>query len=406
MIKSTKTTILFANKNKLNNLNLFINEYRNVVSQFVNILWNQTDKIQTLLPKEITSTIKTSWLSTRAIQCAGKQASGIVRGCRKKQEKRKYIINKLIEIKQFKKARKLQKIYDKTVVSKPTINNIEPELDSRFCNINLNNSNTSFDGWITLTSLGNNLKIKIPFKKHKHFIKMLDLGSIKSGVRISNNNITFMFELPNPIKRENGKVLGIDVGQTTTLTCSDGQVIGKDKHGHDYQTISKKLSLKKKGSKGFARVDKHRTNYINWSVNQLNLIGIKQINRENIKYLTKGKNVSRYMKHWNYGELFEKLDSKLVDAGVQINKIEPTYTSQRCSSCGWVHKRNRKKKLFFCNKCSFTTDADLNASINISLPLLSISKQQRLKQDNRSGFYWKLVEGQESIVPVAQKTNY
>lgn len=110
------------------------------------------------------------------------------------------------------------------------------------------------------------------------------------------------------------------------------------------------------------------------------------------------------MKHWNYAELFDKLDSKLYDAGVQINKVSPTYTSQRCSSCGWVRKGNRKKKEFKCDKCGFTADADLNASTNLSLSLLPIGKQQRLSKINKTGFYW-LCSCQESIVPDARKTS-
>ena len=400
MIKSTKSTLRFANTNKLEKLNLFIDEYRCVVSQFVTKLW-ENDKISNLLPKEITSTVET-WLSARAIQCAGKQASGIVRGCRKKQEKRKWMIGKLVETKQFKKARKLQRIYEEISISKPNISDVEPELDSRFVKINMENP-TNFAGWITLSSLGNKLKIEIPFKKHRHFNKMLNLGNIKEGIRLSKKNITFMFEIvePNPVLT--GSILGIDIGQKTTLSCSNGQMIGKDSHNHDYSSICKALVRKKKGSKSFKKTEKHRTNYINWSVNQLNLVGVKQVNRENIVGLRKGRNTSRLMKHWNYAELFDKLDSKLCDAGVQINKVNPTYTSQRCSSCGWVRKGNRKKKEFKCDKCGFAADADLNASTNLSLSLLPIGKQQRLSKINKTGFYW-LCSCQESIVPDAYET--
>ena len=62
--------------------------------------------------------------------------------------------------------------------SKPNINEVEPVLDSRFVNIDLNNE-TTFDGWITLSSLGNKLKIQIPFNKHKHFNKLNQIGKIK-----------------------------------------------------------------------------------------------------------------------------------------------------------------------------------------------------------------------------------
>jgi len=212
MIKSTKTSIKFARTNKKNNIDLFLKEYKNVLVQFVDLLWN-TENIPTLLPKEITNQV-TTWLSARMVQCAGKQASGIIRGVYKKQNKQKYILNKLIEEGQVKKARKLQKIIDQIKLSKPNIDNIEAELDSRFIKIDLNNK-TSFDGWIVIGSIGNKLKIKIPFKKSKHFNKMIELGKIKTGIRIGNKEITFMFDLSDPIKKETGITLGIDIGQNT-----------------------------------------------------------------------------------------------------------------------------------------------------------------------------------------------
>lgn len=401
MIKSTKTTLKFSNKKKLENLNSFVDEYRNIVSFFVDKLW-KIDDIKCLLDKELTSNID-SWLSARAIQCAGKQASGIVRGCQKKQSKRLFQINKFKSKGMFKKARKLQRIYDNVKLSKPNINLVQPELDSRFVKIDLNNS-TKFDGWLILSSLGNKLKIIIPFKKTRHFNKMLECGKLKDGVRISKEDITLMFDLPEPNKIENGNIIGIDIGQKTTLTCSDGQTVESDKHGHTYQSICKKLARKKKGSRNSIQAEKHRSNYINWSINQLNLDGIKKVNLENIKYLRRGKKSSRLMSHWNYAELFDKLESKLNDAGVQINKVSPTYTSQRCSACGWVRKRNRKGKQFKCDKCSFEIDADLNGSLNISFDLPPIKKGERLKHNNVKGFYWNVVS-EAPIVPHAKITN-
>jgi IS605 OrfB family transposase len=401
MIKSTKTTLRFSNKCKLENIKLFIGEYRKVISVFVDKLWDMED-VKCLLDKELTSKIDT-WLSARAIQCAGKQASGIVRGCRKKQSKRLFQINKFKKLGMFKKSRKLRRIYDNIILSKPNIQVIQPELDARFVEMDLNNK-TSFDGWLILSSLGNKLKIVIPFKKTKHFNKMLKRGMVKNGVRISEENITLMFDLPEPVKIESGKVIGIDIGQTTTLTCSDGQSIESDNHGHTYKSICEKLARKKKGSRNFEQADKHRSNYIHWAVNRINLDGIKKVNIENIKYLRKGKKSSRLLSHWNYSELFDKLESKLSDAGVQIAKVSPTYTSQRCSKCGWVRKGNRKGKQFKCDKCSFECDADLNGSLNISFDLVPITKQERLQQNNRKGFYWKVVS-EAPIVPHAPKTN-
>lgn len=401
MIKSTKVTTKFCRKVKTKNLSIFIAEYQRVTSLFIDILWDM-DKIPTLLDKGITSQIQT-WLSARAVQAAGKQASAIVRGTKTKQSRRLWQINKFHSQGMAKKARKLQTIYDKNKVSKPLPTDIKPELDSRFVNIDLDND-TIFDGWVTLSSLGNKLSIKLPFKKTKHFNKMLSKGIIKSGVRISKDSITFMFEIEDPKPIENGGILGIDIGQNSILSCSSGQVVDKDNHGHNYKTICQKLARKKRGSKAFKKAEAHRTNYINWSVNRLNIENIRMVRRENIRNMRKGRRINRNLSHWNYRELFEKLDSKLNDAGVQVIKVNPTYTSQRCFQCGWVRKGNRKGLLFKCLSCGYTANSDLNASQNISLELPAISREQRLKGINRTGFYW-LPLGQAPIVPVAQKTS-
>ena len=120
MIRSTKTTLDFANKSKLDKLHQFVDEYKNVVVKFVDLLWN-LEKVPTLIPKELTSQINT-WLSARAIQCAAKQASGIVRGTQAKQNRRLFVIEQLNKAGKFKKARKLQSIYNTNKLSKPKIN--------------------------------------------------------------------------------------------------------------------------------------------------------------------------------------------------------------------------------------------------------------------------------------------
>jgi IS605 OrfB family transposase len=402
MIRSTKTTLDFANPGKRTILDGFVDEYRNVVVQFIDLLW-PLERIPTLIPKNITSQVET-WLSARAVQCAAKQASGIVRGTQTKQKRRLFVIEQLQKAGKHKKARRLRAIYTANRVSKPSVNNLECELDERFVKIDLNNQ-TSFDGYITLSSLGNKLKLQIPFKKHKHFNKMLlQSGTLKNGIRLSKRNITFMFDLPDVELKKEGKTLGIDVGQTTTLSTSNGQLLDACPHGHTYASICNKLARKQKNSKNFNKVVKHRSNYLRYIVNKLDVDGVSTVNRENIKHLRKFTNTSRRMKHWNYAELFDVLDCKLEAQGVLVNKLNPTYTSQRCSSCGWTRKLNRKRKQFKCEKCGFTHDADLNASLNLSFNLVPIGKQERLLRKNKGGFYW-CASGKEPIVPSVQKAN-
>jgi IS605 OrfB family transposase len=399
MIRSSNCTLKFCNTGKRSDLRHFRVEYMNVLKQFVDLLWD-LEKIPTLLPKELTSQVHT-WLSARMIQCVGKQASGIVRGTQKKQKKRLWQINEFKSKGKLKQANKLRKIYDDVNMSKPLPKNCNPELDSRFIKIDLENP-TSFDGWITITSVGDKKKFMLPFKKHKQFNKLHNKGELKKGVRLSGKSITFMFDIPDVEPKKKGKIFGVDVGMKNSISCSNGYTSVKNNHGHDLMTIAKLMSRKKKGSKAFLRCQEHRKNYINWSINNLNLDSCRQLNIEKIKDLRRYKRTSRLMSHWTYTDIFGKLKSKCSEQGVLVHEISPTYTSQRCSECGWVNKANRNGKEFKCTSCGFTTDADLNASINISLPLPQISEEKRLKQTNRTGFFW-FVEGQKPIVSDASK---
>ena len=73
MIRSTKTTLKFTNQSKILLINNFIQNYKLLCEQFIELLW-ELPKVPSLVPKEITKLVKTD-LSARIIQCAAKQAS-------------------------------------------------------------------------------------------------------------------------------------------------------------------------------------------------------------------------------------------------------------------------------------------------------------------------------------------
>jgi IS605 OrfB family transposase len=399
LIRSSKTTLSFSNPGKLSQLHDYINEYKRVVQLFVDILWDQP-KVSKLINKDITSKIS-SWLSQRSIQCAAKQASSIVRGTKTKHNRRMYTLTKLMR--EGKNAKHLQRKISKTKLTKPNLDNLCPELDDRF--ITILNLDNSFDLWIKLSSLGNNIILSIPLRKTKHFNSLIDQGyELKKGVRLSYNDIMFNFSKSQPSIKSTGSTLGIDIGIKNTWFSSNGLSSQPDNHGHTLDSIQKILSKRRKGSNGFERTSQQRSNYINWSIKQLNLSGVRQINIENIKDLRRHKRSSRYLSHWTYTEIKDKLERLCKEQGVLVNKVDPVYSSQRCSSCGWTRKANRKGKLFRCDRCDYATDADLNGSRNISLPLADLG-ERRLSEANRTGFYWHEVV-QEPIVPEVQKSKF
>jgi IS605 OrfB family transposase len=168
------------------------------------------------------------------------------------------------------------------------------------------------------------------------------------------------------------------------------------------QTINQKLARKTKASKAFTKAQQHRTNYINWSFNQINFNNTKILRLENIKYLRYKTKYSRYLSHFTYTEIYRKLEDLCKTNGCSVEYTNPTYTSQRCSNCGWVRSSNRKGKHFQCEACKYECDSDYNAACNIATSLPSITKATRLKHKNRKGFYWN-VSRRKPIVSSTQK---
>jgi len=88
----------------------------------------------------------------------------------------------------------------------------------------------------------------------------------------------------------------------------------------------------------------------------------------------------------NFGKRYikQKLERLQQLYGIEIVEVNPAYTSQECSSCGYVDKRNRKDtQEFECKACGNKTNAQTNGAKNIfkrsSLESLHLTKKQVLK---------------------------
>ncbi|WP_241177883.1 RNA-guided endonuclease InsQ/TnpB family protein [Mycolicibacterium nivoides] len=72
---------------------------------------------------------------------------------------------------------------------------------------------------------------------------------------------------------------------------------------------------------------------------------------------------------WTFAQLGVFLTYKAARAGVPIVRVDPAYTSQRCTACGHIDKRNRTSQAeFVCRDCGFTAEhADILGADNIAL---------------------------------------
>jgi transposase len=65
-----------------------------------------------------------------------------------------------------------------------------------------------------------------------------------------------------------------------------------------------------------------------------------------------------------WGLLVRRLDQK---APGRVEKVNPVFTSQRCSACGQVDAKSRESQArFVCTACGYACHADVNAAITIA----------------------------------------
>ena len=410
MIRTSRHTTKFSNTQKKDNLKLFISEYRRVAELLIDHIWSNgyawTHKDEThrfdikenqlFLPSMLTSTLIKeadidTFLTGRAIKCCLTQVASMINSEVKKQKKRLFMLDKLkSEGQQRSKRQQLIKKIKQNIPVRPDHTKMNPELNSICCNFQDIESN-EFDGFLRLTSITKTkTDIRVPVKHTRHSRRLMKKGKLMTSFLVRDDSIDFRWDIPDVKKRTEGKTVGADQGMLDVLTLSDTQVTPKqDCHGHSLSSIIKKLSQKKKGSRAFGKAQDHRENFIHWSIKQLNLTGIRQINLERIWNIGHKSRTSRNLSHWTNTLIRDKVESIAEELGVQVTHQSSTYRSQRCSDCGVVRKSNRKGKTFECHECGLIIDSDYNASLNHEQSLPEIPWNFRELNLNRKGFFWK-----------------
>lgn len=70
---------------------------------------------------------------------------------------------------------------------------------------------------------------------------------------------------------------------------------------------------------------------------------------------------------WAFYDLRCKLEYKALKYGPVTIAVDPAYTSQYCPKCGHIEasNRNKKKHIFQCKKCGYSSNDDRIGSMNL-----------------------------------------
>lgn len=340
--RAIKYSLNKANKNKLDCLDSLFADYQAQLQYYIDLIWDKQLGLSKNLSSKDLPHLR--FMHSRWKQICYKQASEIIRSNSKRKK-----------------------------TSKPLIKNVAINLDERVFDIR---QGKLFDHFIKIILPYFNqkgtraLSVRLPFNSHSFAQKYGDwkqLNTVKIKKQGKNYILYITLEKDVP-KKLGGREVGADAGYNKLYSLSDGVVIGDD-----MKILYDKISRKRQGSKAFKRALIERNEKINTLLKSIDLSNVKIMYVENLKNLNKNvrKNNKRRKKQmnkqqrWVYSYSLNKLEYICNESGVELVKVSPEYTSQRCSECGAIHSESREGELFECIVCGIELDADDNASRNI-----------------------------------------
>jgi putative transposase len=202
--------------------------------------------------------------------------------------------------------------------------------------------------------------------------------------------------VPAPVQAPgNGQVAGIDRGVAVSAALSTGELLSAPgltaRERKRLRRLERKLSRARRGSNrrtrirlAIARLRVRETDRRkDWAEKtstdialRFDVIRIEDLQISNMTRSAKGTRenpgrgvrqkagLNRGILRSGWGLLVRRLQDK---APGRVEKINPAFTSQRCSACGQVDRRSRESQAVFrCTACGFAGHADVNAARNIA----------------------------------------
>ncbi|MFI6450817.1 RNA-guided endonuclease InsQ/TnpB family protein [Streptosporangium amethystogenes] len=190
-------------------------------------------------------------------------------------------------------------------------------------------------------------------------------------------------DVPDVDVTEPDAFLGVDLGIANIATTGDGERhsgkhLNAVRHRNrelrrrlqSKQTKSAKRLLKARRRKEsrFARDVNHRISKSIVAEAARTGRGIALEDLQGIRERVRLRKPQRVTLHsWSFHQLGGFIAYKAARRGVAVVHVDPAYTSQACSSCGHVDKKNRPYQArFACTSCGFAEHADVNAARNIA----------------------------------------
>ncbi len=267
---------------------------------------------------------------------------------------------------------------------KPSFKGVSMLLDSKCALLERPKRAKGFDLWIRLSTHEKRKPIYLPVKLHEYFEERG--GKLTSMVQIAEDG---KLRLVKEIERKeiafSGEV-ALDFGMECFLVSDRGDLFGRkfyskvreyadkiDRIQREMQRRGKKPTESRRYLRLQHRLSEYVKNEVRRVINRvIELYKPQRLVLENLRGFLKRvinnfpKSVKRVLIRFGLGEIRRKLKEISEEYGIEVVYVNPAYSSQACSNCGYVDKENRKTRSEFeCKLCNRKLHADVNASRNL-----------------------------------------
>ncbi|EFH88531.1 putative transposase IS891/IS1136/IS1341 family [Ktedonobacter racemifer DSM 44963] len=181
-----------------------------------------------------------------------------------------------------------------------------------------------------------------------------------------------------PVSEE---AVGIDVGLKTFAYLSWGKRLPIRAFLRAEEAAlaraGRKLSKAPQGSKQRAkkrkvvarvheRIGNRRKNFIEQEVRHLvKQFGLLAVEALVVRNMVKNPKLAKSIADASWSMFFTRLQAKAEEAGRQVVRVNPAYTSQTCSACGHRQQMPLSVRIYECSQCGLVIHRDHNGSLNI-----------------------------------------
>ena len=188
---------------------------------------------------------------------------------------------------------------------------------------------------------------------------------------------------PQPLP-ETEEAIGLDVGLTSFVVDSEGNEIENprcaEQSADKLAKLQRKLVRTKKGSnnrktikdkiaKLHKRINCQRDDFLHklssTYINNFDIICVEDLDVKGLKEKGHNTGMHRSIHDASWSKFIFMLSYKAQSAGRKLIKVDPRNTTQRCSACGSIVKKDLSVRVHECPYCGFSCDRDYNASRNI-----------------------------------------